>query len=731
MRIEDVKIGDRVVHHSYGAGTVTGIHPYQHNGSNTYLVDVLFDVEPKGESRKRSILSDYLELSKVLYKTPNKSPYNTPYNAPSHISESSTTRNTVRFQVGDHVLHLSFGEGVVTSVRSSLAIGVRFTKYNQDKFVQSKDLSFLPTEIIHETEGIVDKDNISEIDRHEPQRTSDTELEAKNRALYQKLYSVSKVFDDPQGLTLDQIQTMVGSICSKAKLVEFLDSASWATKLSEEIYTFAKNVKPVVVQTVVEPKDEEIEPDDYDKDAFIRVLMSRFQSGMQFDSIDLENFRDTYENMHDEKLSFTDEELEARLKYCGILYKDRLFPAEGIIDNGTKERLFAYIENKFAVGNKVLYYKAIFSDLSDAFAYCFSLTDEQMLKAYLEHTAEKGKYFFHSDFMSVEKNVKIDHSAEIMNYMLSAGKPLSYDEIYEGLSHISKDIIYREIKLGSKFVMNEKEHYFHIDIFELSQSDSKKIAEILNNEISDNGYAIWSRVFKSIQGQMPVFIENNLYLSSLGIRNALSMFMADQFNFDGEVISAKNVHLGMADVYQRFAKHHVPFTDDDIYEFSKEVGTPIYFWALSEESVRVSKNLFVAKDQIEFDIEATDKALETYLSSGYILVKDVDSFLMFPNVGYEWNEFLLESYLQHYSKIFCLVNNGTSLNNVAGAIAKKDGNFTQFVDICAQAIADSGIELKTTTALNYLADINLITRRSYKELDIALTKARQIRNRKG
>ena len=218
--------------------------------------------------------------------------------------------------------------------------------------------------------------------------------------------------------------------------------------------------------------------------------MNRYQSGMQFDSIDFENFRDTYADMYDEKLSFTDEELESRLKHCGILYKDRLFPAEGIIDNGTKERLFTYIENNFAAGAKVLYYKAIFSDLADAFVYCFSLTDEQMLKAYIEHTAEKGKYYFHSNFMSTEKNVKIDHSAEIEDFMLAAGKPLSYDEAYEGLSHISKDIIYREIRTNSNFLMNARECYFHIDIFEFSESDGDRIAEILNKEIDENGYAM-------------------------------------------------------------------------------------------------------------------------------------------------------------------------------------------------------------------------------------------------
>ena len=577
------------------------------------------------------------------------------------------------------------------------------------------------------------RDYTTELNRKNEQKSNDVALEMLYPELYHKLYSVSKIYDDPQGLTLDHIASIVGildEISLRNNIIEILDGASWATKIADNVYSFSK--KLIVQVPVVEgPIVENVETSDFDKEAFTRVLMSRYQSGMQFDSIDLENFRDTYEDMYDEKLTFSDEELEGRLKCCGILYKDRLFPAEGIIDNGTKERLFAYIENKFAAGNKVLYYKAIFSDLADAFAYCFSLTDEQMLKAYIEHTAEKGKYYFHSNFMSTEKNVKIDHSAEIEDFMLAAGKPLSYDEIYAGLSHISKDIIYREIRSGSNFLMNAKECYFHINIFEFSDSDGDRIAGIFNKEIDENGYVIWSKVYDSVKEQMPFFIENNLYLSPLGIRNALSRLMADRFDFDGEVISTHGSHLGMADVFRLYAKHNTPFSDTDLYTFAKATDTTIYFSALAEESVRVSKNIFVAKDQVEFDVDATDKALETYLSSGYILVKDVDSFLVFPNVGYEWNEFLLESYLLHYSKKFCLVNNGTSLNNVAGAVAKKDGNYTQFVDICAQALADSGIELKKTVALNYLAEINLITRRSYKELDIAMTKARQIRNRKG
>ena len=47
-----------------------------------------------------------------------------------------------------------------------------------------------------------------------------------------------------------------------------------------------------------------------------------------------------------------------------------------------------------------------------------------------------------------------------------------------------------------------------------------------------------------------------------------------------------------------------------------------------------------------------------------------------------------------------------------------------------QCFFESRIELKKSEALNYLADVNMITRRSYKDLDTAMRKAAQIRNRK-
>lgn len=549
---------------------------------------------------------------------------------------------------------------------------------------------------------------------------ADGEIKKENAALYMRLKSMASVYDDVNGFSIEWIRSMLGLSIETEELKKVIDEVSWITEVDEGIYSFTKNTMPI------EQKFE------FDKESFVRVLMMRYQNGMKFDSIDLENFRETYSDIIGDELSLTDKKLEICLRKCGVLFKDRVFPAEGIINNSVKDKLMDYISSSFANGKQVLYYKAIYSDLSDAFDTCFNLTDEMMLKPYLEYICEPGDFYFAEEYLSKEKHVKIDHSAEIEEFMLSMGKPLSYDEIYAGLSHVSKEVIYREIKTNPNIVLNEKEHYYHYGMFECSSEDADRILKYISNDIEEDGYCIWSHVFVKIQETMPLFLENNIYLSSLGIRNAIAKKLSGRYSFDSEVICTCGQALNMSAVYRLYGQHHVPFSDDDIYEFAKEVsGGCIYFDSLSENTVRVSKHLFVAKENIEFDVEAIDRALTTYFATGYMMIKDIDSFLVFPNVGFEWNVFLLESYLMYYSSEYALSNNGRSLNNVAGAVVRKGSGYDDFVDVCADVLANSDCPLTKQKALDYLAELKLLTRRSYSKMDSALVKARQIRNRKG
>ena len=304
------------------------------------------------------------------------------------------------------------------------------------------------------------------------------------------------------------------------------------------------------------------------------------------------------------------------------------------------------------------------------------------------------------------------------------------DDAFSALSHIPQERVDRIIKTDSRFLRNSKGEYFHTDIFEINDNELENIAEIIDGFISEDEYAIWTNVWNMIQDKIPLFVENNLYLSGLGIRNAIKQRFSGRFHFEGAVISLPKDSFSMRDVYQLYAKRHAEFTADEIYKLSKALDTVIYFDALSEFSVRVSNDLFVSKERINFNVESVDKVIDSFMSKDYIRIREIDSFLTFPLVGYEWNEYMLESFLISYSKKFTLLNNGQSLHNVAGAIAKKDGKIKEFEDACAAVLSESRIELKKKEALNYLAHVNMITRRSYKDLDTAMRKATQIRNRK-
>lgn len=626
------------------------------------------------------------------------------------IDELFRNENGITLQMSKMLFLVSSGKKGLPGAGKNF---VRVSEIYKTDLLQFNEIFKTATKQIHLSEGNVMNNDIK---KDENQNCSN---------LLSKLYYLSKVYDNPQGILVVRILELLGNNECEGEIRKVLDNAEWATYVGNDLYSFSNSTALINKNT-----EKEIKVDDLEQSKYISVLMSRYRNGMQFDSIDFDNFREVYFDMWNNKIEFNDNDLEERLRQCGLMYKGRLFPAEGIMDENAKTKLFEYIFNNFSQGRKVLYYKAIFADLADEFIYCFNLADEIMLREYIKLTDKEHRYYFFDEYMSEEENLEINHLQEISDFMLAEGKPLSYEEIHAGVSNLSMELVYREIHKNSSFIRDAKEHYFHEAIFEVSDEELSKISGIIENEIQENGYAIWSNIYKSIEDNMPVFLENNLYLSSLGLRNAFEKLLYTRYNFEGSIICEVGKNLTMSDVYKLYAEHHLEFTDDDIYDFSKEVDCIIYFPALYESAIRVSRTQFVSKSIVNIDVEAVDAAIETYFSGDYIPLKDIDSYLVFPNEGFEWNVFLLEGFLSSYSKKFLLLNNGFSLKNAAGAVVRKGSSIENFEDVCSCALAQSDIELKKDSALDYLIDINFITRKSYKNIESAISRAVRMRNRK-
>ena len=83
---------------------------------------------------------------------------------------------------------------------------------------------------------------------------------------------------------------------------------------------------------------------------------------------------------------------------------------------------------------------------------------------------------------------------------------------------------------------------------------------------------------------------------------------------------------------------------------------PIYFEAIYENSLRISRDQFVAKTAAHFPVEAMDEALDRICIGKYIPLPEATNFGAFPYVGFPWNIFLLEHYVASYSQKYMLLH---------------------------------------------------------------------------
>lgn len=132
-------------------------------------------------------------------------------------------------------------------------------------------------------------------------KTNSVQVVSKNsEILYRRLKSMASVYDDVAGHELGWIRERLGISIEQAELKEALDEIPWIVEVEDNVYSFSQNASSMI---------------DFDRKSLEKVLLLRYQNGMQFDSIDLEIFRETYCDIIGEELELTDKQLRLMLQH--------------------------------------------------------------------------------------------------------------------------------------------------------------------------------------------------------------------------------------------------------------------------------------------------------------------------------------------------------------------------------------------------------------------------------
>lgn len=463
---------------------------------------------------------------------------------------------------------------------------------------------------------------------------------------------------------------------------------------------------------------------------FSELLIKNFPKGYRISSpLELRKFKKYWEIMYSNILEMEDENIIKCIKKCGIINDDKVYIPKIMLDDNTKVKLFSYINNSFDSGKVILYYESLFKEFSDDFLDCY-MYNSNMLKEYLSYMNE-GNYYTNINFISKYSNTEINPYNEIKTCLEENRTPMRYSDIFKILSHIPEKKIKSVLAQNSEFISNGREEYFHINIVNLSDDEIEDIAEIIHISINEKDFISGNELINSIKQKYHYIIDDNSVLSDIGLRNAIGYKLKDRFSFKGNIISRFGQALSMMEVFVDFCKNKVSFTLDELKVLKQELDTSIYFDAVYENSLRISKDKFVSKSQAAFQLEKTDEAIDRFCNGDYIAIGKIKQFGSFPDAGFSWNSFLLEHYVAMYSQNYKLIHSTYNEGVCVGGIVKKNSPINTLDELIIDVIAKNGLVLQRNVALQFLCDEGYLARRSYSGIEQALIKAKELRNQKG
>jgi len=446
------------------------------------------------------------------------------------------------------------------------------------------------------------------------------------------------------------------------------------------------------------------------------VLEKHFPNGIRPASIiDINKLKNFYFAFTCEHLP-ADIEISSLLLTIGIKHKDKVFA----ISSSNKKDLMKLIDDLISEDNLLFFYEELY-DAHAVFLQKIQIFSPELLKTVLSGILPFFRYS--RIFFSIDKRVTAE--SEVLRCYETA-VCLSYEQLKEKLPYVPIDKIKQVLSQNQDFIWVSAGVYTHTSKLEIDTIECQAIEQQIEGIIDEQGYVSLANIdFFNNDGRNPD-------LSEIAVRNGLfQKCFTDRYEKRGNIITPKGSVLNSYAVFKEYCLSHSSLTLDKLLGFEKEISFNGYNQSLFvayENMIRINKDTFVSDNEIEFNIELTDKALARFVHRNVIPLRAVTSLTLFPHIdGYPWNLFLLESYCRRFSNLFAFQCLSANSRNV-GAICRKSAGFTDYPAVLAYAVANSGVRLHEKDVADFLFNSGYVARRTGIIAEV-ITKAQMLRER--
>lgn len=448
--------------------------------------------------------------------------------------------------------------------------------------------------------------------------------------------------------------------------------------------------------------------------------INNFKHGYRLGSvIEYRRLMNYYSENYSGDIQISQSNVEKILMETSIRIDDKIIDEENILSNEILNKIVSYIDDKFNNNYYMLYYKDIYEKFSDELITT-NISNEMVLKEYLIKKYF-NKYLFEKTYFQSKTNL-MNLDDEIDKIFKAANNCLTIQQIQDFFVGVSEDKIKQILFSNRKYINVSRNTFCGIEQFKYNKRDIEDSLKVVENLIKKEGFAIRDKVISILQQTNPSFISDNLVFGNVGICKMLEILFNNNIRFSRYVFMYDGQDVSFSSILLNSVKENENITMQQLQAISEEIGINLSKYYLSDilkEFARIDENEFIKRDLLCFDVEKIDGILAKYTSDyGYISFKDINNYSQFPAIGYSWNQFLLEDYINNYSKQFNIETDSNSINKVVGFIVNRKLGIKNFDSFIEKVLMDSKINFKSKEEiLNYLYEIRLIGKRRYQNID--------------
>lgn len=455
------------------------------------------------------------------------------------------------------------------------------------------------------------------------------------------------------------------------------------------------------------------------------TLIKHFSNGIVIDKlIDMMRLKQFYENDFQKELIVDDEKIKQIIKSIGLFFENKYY----IISKNAKDEIKKTLKTIVLDGYIIVYFKNLFEQKSD-WMMTQNIMSPEMLCAVVKEIITtnirefpkntiKQNYVLFSD-----KDPELTIIANEIDRVWGDTVLRTYDEISQLLPYIPYEKIKYSLSYSDKYKWNSKDTYANGKFFYCDEGEINLILDFATRTCQDKGSVSFDEL------PLANVFENNYELTTTAVYDFLYLKLKKVFERKANMLSFYGKNDDVAKQIRDFCMSHSRCLISELETIMKNAIGRIDLWRVIDYAnrymVRIDAKTFLSEREVSFNATEIDYILDDIIRGEFIGLKEIVSYIRFPECGSPWNAFLLESYIRRFSNTYKYVSLSSNSQNV-GAIVKKT-NIDDYHTIMAKSIAKTIINASKEEMLDYLVEMGFLGKRKYKRIDELEIDVRKMR----